>query len=114
MASGCSSSFHYGVDLAPGCYANIYAAYSGTVKYSGMTSGYGNYISIDHGGGVGTGYGHAAERYVSAGQYVTAGQVIAAVGNTGISTGCHLHFEVYNNWSPINPTPFMAARGISV
>ncbi|WP_246159992.1 M23 family metallopeptidase [Microbacterium rhizomatis] len=112
----CSSGFHEGVDLAAGCYSSIVAATAGTVVYAGYNGGYGNYIKIDHGGGIATGYGHIAPGgiYVSYGQWVNAGDQIAAEGNTGNSFGCHLHFEVYVNGSTVDPGPFMAARGISV
>jgi murein DD-endopeptidase MepM/ murein hydrolase activator NlpD len=114
--SYCSSGFHEGVDLADGCGTNIYAAHSGTVVYAGYNGGYGNYVRIDHGGGIGTGYGHIRNGgiHVRYGQQVTVGQVIASEGNTGNSFGCHLHFEVYVNGRTVNPVPFMAARGISV
>ncbi len=113
---GCSSSFHYGVDLADSCYSAIFAACSGTVVYAGYNGGYGNYIKIDHGDGTGSGYGHIAEGgiYVSRGQWVNAGDHIAAEGNTGRSFGCHLHFETYVDDYPVNPVGFMADRGVSV
>ncbi len=110
----CASGFHEGVDLAAGCGAPIHAAHSGTVVVAGYSGGYGNYVKIDHGYGIGTGYGHQSSIAVGAGQYVRAGQVIGYEGNTGNSFGCHVHFEVYQNGYPVNPVPFMAARGISV
>jgi murein DD-endopeptidase MepM/ murein hydrolase activator NlpD len=112
----CSTGFHHGVDLAAGCGAGIYAAQGGTVVYAGANGGYGNYIKIDHGGGVGTGYGHIRPGgiFVRYGQRVRAGQLIASEGNTGNSFGCHLHFEVYVGGGTVNPVGFMAARGISV
>lgn len=115
-ASYCSSSFHYGVDLASYCGSAIYAAHSGTVVYAGDNGGYGNYIHIDNGNQYGTGYGHIRPGgiFVRVGQWVKAGQLIAAEGNTGNSFGCHLHFETYVNNYPVNPVTFMAARGISV
>ena len=114
--SYCSSSFHEGVDLAAGCGANILAASSGTVEYAGYNGGYGNYVRINHGGGIATGYGHIVNGgiLVSPGQYVNAGQVIAYEGNTGNSFGCHLHFEVYINGATTNPIDFMAGKGISI
>lgn len=114
--SYCSSGFHWGVDLAAGCGAGIYAASAGRVVYAGENGGYGNYIKIDHGGGIGTGYGHIRPGgiFVGYGQWVNAGQLIASEGNTGNSFGCHLHFETYVNNYPENPINFMAARGISV
>jgi len=115
-SQGCSSSFHYGVDLAAGCGSAIYAAAAGRVVYAGANGGYGNYVKIDHGGGIGTGYGHIRNGgiFVGVGQWVAAGQLIASEGNTGRSFGCHCHFETYVNGYPVNPIDFMAARGISV
>lgn len=112
----CMSSFHQGVDLASGCGSGIYAAQSGTVTYSGYNGGYGNYVRIDHGGGISTGYAHiqSGGLLVSYGQWVNAGDLIALEGNTGNSFGCHVHFEVYNWGSTINPIDFMAGRGIWV
>ena len=114
--SYCSSGFHYGVDLAAGCGAGIYAASAGRVVYAGWNGGYGNYVKIDHGGGIGSGYGHIRNGgiFVGVGQWVNAGQLIASEGNTGNSFGCHVHFETYVNGSPVNPIYFMADRGISV
>ena len=105
---------HAGVDLAPGCGAPIYAAYPGTVVYAGPNGTFGNYVKIDHGGGVTTGYAHIVNGGigVSLGQAVSAGTRIASVGSTGGSTGCHLHFEVRINGVATDPVPFMAARGI--
>lgn len=112
---GCSSSFHYGTDFANGCGAAIYAAQSGTVDYAGYNGGYGNYIRIQHGGGIGTGYAHIRDGgiVVRSGQWVRSGQVIAYAGNTGRSFGCHLHFEVYDRGSAINPVQFLARHGVS-
>ncbi|MDQ0614149.1 murein DD-endopeptidase MepM/ murein hydrolase activator NlpD [Microbacterium sp. W4I4] len=105
------STFHRGLDFANGCGAAIYAAHSGRVDAAFYNGGYGNYIRIQHGGGVATGYGHIARYAVSHGQQVSAGQVIAYAGNTGASQGCHLHFEVYLNGSTTNPYTFLQARG---
>ncbi|GAB3603063.1 peptidoglycan DD-metalloendopeptidase family protein [Microbacterium aureliae] len=112
--SYCSSTWHLGVDLAAGCGAGIYAAHAGTVVYAGYNGGYGNYIKIDHGNGLATGYGHIRDGgiFVGWGQRVGAGQLIASEGRTGNSFGCHLHFEVYVNGYPTNPSPFMSARGV--
>lgn len=115
-SSYCSSKLHAGVDMATGCGAGIYAASAGTVDYAGGNGGYGNYIRIQHGGGIGTGYAHIMSGgiLVRNGQRVSAGQLIAREGNTGNSFGCHLHFEVYVNGSTTNPSDFMGARGISL
>ncbi|CAH0143965.1 Murein DD-endopeptidase MepM [Microbacterium oxydans] len=115
-SQGCSSSFHYGADLANGCGSPIYAANSGTVDYAGGNGNYGNYIRIQHGGGVSTGYAHIKPGgiLVRNGQWVSSGQVIAYAGDTGRSFGCHLHFEVYINGRYTNPVSFMEDRGIYV
>ncbi|WP_353807471.1 M23 family metallopeptidase [Agromyces sp. SYSU T00194] len=111
---GCSGGFHYATDLATGCSAPIYAAHSGVVVYAGYSGTYGNFIKIDHGNGIATGYAHIRYGgvFVGVGQTVSAGQNIASSGSTGASTGCHLHFEVFQNGYRINPQPFMAARGV--
>ena len=113
-SNGCSSSWHYGIDLANGCGAAIYAAYSGTVDAAFYNGGYGNYIRIQHGYGVATGYAHIKPGgfAVGHGDWVEAGQVIAYAGNTGGSFGCHLHFEVYIDGRYTNPADFMADRNI--
>jgi len=115
-SQGCSSSYHYGADLANGCGAAIYAANSGTVDYAGPNGNYGNYVRIQHGGGVSTGYAHIQPGgiIVRSGQWVSSGQVIAYAGDTGRSFGCHLHFEVYINGGYTNPIRFMEDRGIYV
>ena len=98
---------HTGIDIGASQGTSIYAAASGTVLVSGWNSGgYGNYVVIDHGGGVTTLYAHCSSLLVSSGQSVTKGQVIAKVGSTGMSTGPHLHFEVLKNGSHTNPMAY--------
>ncbi len=113
--SYCGSKIHAGIDLAAGCGAPIYAAANGRVIYAGQLGGFGNYIRLDHGNGVGTGYGHIVNGgiIVGYGQQVRAGQVIAYEGNTGNSFGCHLHFEVYVGGGTTDPGPWMSARGVN-
>ena len=113
---GCSGSFHYAVDLGTGCSAPIFAANSGVVRFAGYSGTYGNYVQIDHGGGIWTGYAHIRPggTFVGAGQWVESGQNIASSGTTGASTGCHLHYEVWSGGGRINPIPFMADRGIGL
>ncbi|MBT2485036.1 MULTISPECIES: peptidoglycan DD-metalloendopeptidase family protein [unclassified Microbacterium] len=115
-SKGCSSPFHYGADLANGCGAPIFAANSGTVDYAASNGNYGNYVRIQHGGGISTGYAHIKPGgiIVRRGQQVKSGQVIAYAGDTGRSFGCHLHFEVYVNGGYTNPVSFMEARGVYV
>jgi len=109
----CSGSFHYGTDFGTGCSAPIYAANSGRVTWAGELGTYGNFVKIDHGGGVSTGYAHIRDGgvFVNVGQNVSQGQNIASSGDTGASTACHLHFEVWLNGNRINAVPFMADRG---
>lgn len=106
---------HDGADLASGCYTPIVAAAAGTVDYAGWYGGYGNYVRISHGAGVQTAYGHIVNGgyRVASGQRVSAGQLIALVGSTGASTGCHTHFEVHLGGATVDPIPFMQARGVA-
>lgn len=108
--TGVKNSFHTGIDLAKnGCHGKpIIAANSGVVsRVIWSNYGYGNYVMIDHGGGVQTLYAHASNIYVRKGQYVTRGETIAAIGTTGNSTGPHLHFEVRINGNYTNPYPYI-------
>jgi len=108
-------AFHAGTDVGAGCGYPIYAASSGTVTYSGSNGNYGNYVSINHGGGLETAYAHiiSGGLLVSRGQSVGAGQLIALVGSTGGSTGCHLHYEVRRGGATVDPVQFMRAQGVS-
>ncbi len=94
---------HTGIDIGAGHGASILAAESGTVLRADYNSGYGNYVVIDHGGGVQTLYGHCSALLVKSGQSVSRGQQIALVGSTGVSTGPHLHFEVLINGAYTDP-----------
>ena len=94
---------HSGVDYAAGYGTPIYAASDGVVSYAGRHGGHGNYVRIEHGGGSGTGYAHMSRIAIDRGARVSAGQVIGYVGSTGLSTGPHLHFEVYRNNRPVDP-----------
>jgi murein DD-endopeptidase MepM/ murein hydrolase activator NlpD len=111
---GFCSTDHMGYDMAQGCGATIYAAGPGTVITAGAYQGYGNTVRIDHGNNVVTLYGHMewGSLRVAEGQQVTAGTPVGAEGNTGKSFGCHLHFELRDSGTPIDPQPFMAARGL--
>jgi murein DD-endopeptidase MepM/ murein hydrolase activator NlpD len=99
--------FHNGVDMAAPGGSSILAAADGTVVAASYSSTMGNYIMINHGGGLYTIYMHASALYVSAGQTVSKGQKIAAVGSTGRSTGNHLHFSVRLNGSYVSPWNFL-------
>jgi len=94
---------HAGVDFGAGFGAPIYAATDGRVSIAGWHGGHGNYVRLDHGGGIGTGYAHMSRIAVSSGMSVRRGQVIGYVGSTGLSTGPHLHYEMYRNGRTVNP-----------
>jgi murein DD-endopeptidase MepM/ murein hydrolase activator NlpD len=104
---GGNTEFHPGIDIAVAVGTPVAAAANGRVIIAGWVSGYGNYIAIDHGGGISTGYGHLSQFFVAVGQDVQRGQAIGASGNTGRSTGPHLIFEVRRNGTPVDPTPFL-------
>ncbi|MBE7438888.1 MAG: peptidoglycan DD-metalloendopeptidase family protein [Spirochaetales bacterium] len=93
---------HTGIDIGMS-YASVRAARSGRVHYAGYLGSYGKAVIIDHGGNLKTLYAHLSRFHVSAGDVVKAGAVIARSGNTGLSTGPHLHFEVIVNGKPVNP-----------
>ena len=97
------SRMHQGVDFGAAWGTPIYAASSGRVVFAGRHGGHGNYVKIDHGGNIGTGYGHMSRIAAAVGEMVRQGQVIGYVGSTGLSTGPHLHYEVYRGGVPINP-----------
>lgn len=101
-------SFHTGVDLAASTGTPIYASKSGYVSTSTYTYVYGNYVTINHGDGYSTLYGHMDYYVVSAGDYVSRGQIIGYVGSTGWSTGSHLHFTIYYNGSTVNPLNYVS------
>ena len=104
--SGASSN-HKGIDIGASAGADIIAAAGGTVTAASYSSAAGNYVMIDHGGGLYTVYMHASSLLVSPGQTVSAGDVIAKVGSTGISTGSHLHFGVSLNGSYVSPWSYL-------
>lgn len=94
---------HTGIDLGAGSGTRVYAAEWGIVRRAEWLGGYGNTIMIDHGGGIWTLYAHLSKINVKVGQTVARGEVIGLVGSTGWSTGPHLHFEVRDNGTPVNP-----------
>lgn len=100
-------SFHNGVDLGAAQGTPIYASRSGTVTTATYSSVYGYYVTINHGDGYSTLYGHMTHYTVSAGQTVSQGEVIGYVGSTGWSTGPHLHFTIYYNGSTVNPMNYI-------
>jgi murein DD-endopeptidase MepM/ murein hydrolase activator NlpD len=97
---------HKGMDIACPYGSPVYAVIDGVVNWAGGKSGYGNFVGIQGPGGVGTGYGHLSRVLVRSGQRVERGQVVAYSGNSGLSTGPHLHFEVYRGGAAVNPRGF--------
>jgi len=101
---------HYGIDLANRALPPIYAAEAGKVlkaKYQGWNGGYGHHVIIEHDNGLQTLYAHMSDVYVQPGQLVARGEAIGRVGNTGKSTGPHLHFEVINQGRKSNPWNYL-------
>lgn len=99
--------YHNAFDIANPSAPGIMAADGGVVTLvQYLRYGYGQHVIVDHGGGLSTLYAHMSEIYVKAGDKVARGQVIGRMGNTGRSTGTHLHFETRRNGTPVNPTSF--------
>jgi murein DD-endopeptidase MepM/ murein hydrolase activator NlpD len=98
---------HEGIDIAVPTGTPVHAAGSGVVIYAGWMDGYGNFVILDHGGGIATAYGHNTSVAVAVGQSVSQGQVIAYAGSTGHSTGPHVHFEVRVNGSAVDPLGYL-------
>lgn len=94
---------HSGMDFAASSGSDVYATGDGVVKKASRGHGYGNMIKIDHGFGYETYYGHLSGFKVKRGDHVKRGQIIGYIGNTGLSTGSHLHYEVRKNGKPVNP-----------
>ncbi|AZA80316.1 M23 family metallopeptidase [Chryseobacterium sp. G0186] len=99
--------FHKGLDIAVAFGSDVRAAAAGTIIFSGQKGGYGNCVIVSHGNGLATLYGHLSELISKVNDKVKVGQVIAKSGNSGRSTGPHLHYEVHKNNTPINPKLFM-------
>ena len=103
-----ASTNHKGVDIGGvGYTTQVHAAKAGTVIISTKSSSYGNYVVVSHGSGNTTLYAHMSSRSVSVGQYVNQGDVLGVTGSTGISSGPHLHFEITENGSRVNPLTYL-------
>lgn len=100
-------AFHEGLDLAPGWGARVVASQDGKVAFAGLKAGYGRLIILDHGQGLTSWYAHLDEILVKTGQGVKRGSLIGKVGNSGRTTGPHLHFEVRLNGKPRNPLLYL-------
>jgi murein DD-endopeptidase MepM/ murein hydrolase activator NlpD len=100
-------TMHKGIDFAGKSGDQVIATAAGVVTWSGERYGYGNLVEIDHGNGIRTRYGHNKELKVAVGDIVTKGQSVALLGNTGRSTGAHVHYEVLKNGAQVDPLPFI-------
>jgi len=106
-----SGHFHSGIDMAAPAGTIVRAAAGGRVRVAWSPAGYGLYVVVDHGGGIGTLYGHLESTAVLSGDAVAPGAELGRVGSTGLSTGPHLHFEVRRGGRPVDPAPWLPARG---
>ena len=100
-------AWHEGVDFAGKAGSNIVAVASGVVSWSGERYGYGKMVEVAHGDGVITRYAHNQENLVKVGDMVRRGDVVALMGNSGRSTGPHVHFEVHKNGRPVDPASYL-------
>ena len=98
---------HEGIDIGVGAGTPVHAAAAGTVVYAGWMSGYGNLVVIDHGNGLSTAYAHNSSLVVGQAHRSGQGFVVALSGNTGHSTGPHVHFEVRVNGAPVDPLGYL-------
>jgi murein DD-endopeptidase MepM/ murein hydrolase activator NlpD len=98
---------HEGIDLAVPSGTPVVASAAGTVIVAGWMGGYGNLVVVDHGGSISTAYGHNSTVTVGVGQHVMQGQLIAYSGNTGHSTGPHVHFEVRVGGAAVDPMGYL-------
>ncbi len=98
---------HNGLDIAASPGSPVFAPADGVVSFAGYDEGYGKLVSIDHGYGVVTRFGHNSQIYVQPGQRISRWDVISAVGSTGRSTGPHLHYEVRLNNVPVDPANYV-------
>lgn len=112
--AGCAacSTDHRGIDFAASAGTPVVASLPGRVVSAGPLGGYGNQVLVQHADGVQTRYGHLSVIAVRPGQVVAAGQGIGAVGDTGVSTGSHLHFEVVVAGVPVDPAAWLRVRGL--
>jgi murein DD-endopeptidase MepM/ murein hydrolase activator NlpD len=103
---------HEGIDVSAPMGSPIEAPAAGVVTDAGWETGYGNTITINHGFGIVTKFAHASKLLVKTGQRVSRGQRIALVGNSGLATGPHLHYEVHVNGRPVNPLKYVLPEGV--
>ena len=108
-----TAAFHPGIDIEGNMGDEVRATADGKVIFADVSSGYGKFIQIDHGNHYTTGYGHLSRYRVKKGDHVSRGQVIGYMGNTGRSTGCHLHYEISVDSKTIDPYKFLKVADIS-
>jgi murein DD-endopeptidase MepM/ murein hydrolase activator NlpD len=109
---GIGSTYHLGDDFAVAWGTSLHAMHYGTVVSTGWVDGFGIHVTVDYGDGIQIIYGHMSRVLVVPGQRVARGQVVGYSGDTGISTGPHLHLEIHVNGTAVNPTPWLRARGV--
>lgn len=102
-----AEKMHEGIDIAAPVGVPIHTPAAGTIIYAGKKSGYGSIVMVDHGYGLETWYGHTSKILVKPGQKIKRGQVIALIGNSGRSTGAHVHYEVHVNGIPVDPINYI-------
>jgi murein DD-endopeptidase MepM/ murein hydrolase activator NlpD len=107
---GAGRKFHAGVDLRAAYGTEVPAAAAGEVTFAGDQTGYGTTVVVRHGDGFETRYAHLSSSEVQAGDQVQAGQSVGRVGNSGRSTGAHLHFEVRRNGQQVDPAEVTGSR----
>ncbi len=100
-------AFHSGVDISAGVGVPVIAPADGVITFADFLGGYGRAIMVDHGHGISTRYGHLSSFAVTAGQYIHRGDTLGYVGQSGRSTGPHLHYEVRINDVPVNPYKYL-------
>ena len=104
------AAFHKGIDFEADVGDPVLAVADGVISYSGVRSGYGNVVEIDHGNGYTTRYAHNSRLLLKVGELVRAGQEVAKAGSSGRSTGAHVHFEVWENGRVVNPKQFLSQQ----
>jgi murein DD-endopeptidase MepM/ murein hydrolase activator NlpD len=97
---------HAGLDFKAAYGQPIFAVTDGVVAFAGRNGGYGNFVRLNHNGGLASGYGHMSRIAARVGSRVRRGQIIGYVGSTGLSTGPHLHYEVHKDGKVVNPINF--------
>jgi len=101
---------HTGIDITMPRGTALHATADGVVSFADRSGGNGNIVVIEHGHGLSTVYAHNTRNSVKAGQTVKRGEVIAYSGSTGVSTGPHVHYEVWRNGQSVNPAPFLEGK----